>query len=54
MNTGTAISVKLLRQRQSETARGVFRRRRDDAALVYVLYGRDPDALRQVVDEFPR
>jgi hypothetical protein len=50
----TVISVELLRRRQGETARGVFRRRREDGTLVYVLYGRDPAALRQMVDEFPQ
>jgi hypothetical protein len=49
----TAISVGDLRRRQSETGRGVFTRHRNDGTLVYVLYGRDPEALRRMVEEFP-
>jgi hypothetical protein len=49
----TVISVPELRRRQQETARGIFYRRRGDGTDVYVLYGADGPALRQMVDEFP-
>ena len=49
----TVISLGDLRRRQGETSRGVFRRQRSDRTLVYVLYGRDPDSLRKMVEEFP-
>ena len=49
----TAISIDDLRRRQGETPRGVFVRHRGDRTLVYVLYGRDRESLRRMVDEFP-
>jgi len=50
----TVISLNDLRRREGETPRGVFIRRRNDGTIVYVLYGRNPDAFRQTVDEFLR
>jgi hypothetical protein len=50
--TETVVSVDLLRLRQAQTPRGIFTRQRSDGTTVYVLYGRDDAALREMVQEF--